>query len=431
MIGEVLRVAFSGLLAHRLRSALTVLSIAIGVGSVILLMSIGAGVSAMIRAETEAYGSPTTMTVLPGGGFADDFAYDEFGRPVEPDADAVDFDSWVAAPSDEGVTAPLTDADLAAVMERTSHVSAAAGTVSSYGEVSHDADGALTAVPVDQVLGTTAGYLDARGLQLAEGTFLTAGQVAEAERVAVVGSRLAEQLFMGAPALGSTVRHLDASWTVVGVLAPSGGPEFGTGDLAMFVPADALRSAGVPGEGYEQLLLDATATEEVPRARAEVLAAIHASHGLLASEPVDVEVLTAQDDLAFVRVISVALQGLGLALASVSLAVGGIGVMNMMLVSVTERTREIGVRAAVGARRRHLMGQFLLEAVVLCLVGGLLGLGVGSLGQLVEISGFRPVVTPLAVGLALGSAVATGLLFGWLPARRAARMRPVDALRHE
>lgn len=431
MVTEILRVAVSGLLAHRLRSVLTVLSIAIGVGSVILLMSVGAGVSAMIRAETEAYGSPTALTVLPGGSFAD-VAYDDFGRPLEPDEGAVDFDTWVAAPLGEtGAPAPLTDADLAAVLDRGDHVAGAAGTVSSYGEVSHDADGTVTSVPVDQVLGTTADYLDVRGLELADGTYLTGSHVADGERVAVLGARLADQLLAGSPALGTTISHLGTTWTVVGVLAPSGGAEYGTGDMSMFVPADALRAAGVPVEGFEQLLVEATSVEDVPLARAEVRAAIHASHGLLASEPVDVEVVTSQDDLDYIRLISLALQGLGLALASVSLTVGGIGVMNMMLVSVTERTREIGVRAAVGARQRQLMGQFLVEAVVLCLVGGVLGLGVGSLGQLVEISGFRPVVTPLAVTLALGAALGTGLLFGWLPARRAARMRPVDALRHE
>lgn len=431
---ELVRIALGGLVTNRLRSFLTMLSICIGVFSVISLMAVGAGASAMVRGEIESFGSATTITVYPT--YVETGYVDEFGTYVDLTAgqpgEEVDFDTWEAGASvGAGSVAPmLTEADLTLLREPDRLPSVLDAVPVQYGYTEVSVDG--VAVSPDQMFGTSGGYDEIMSLDLAGGVFVSDDDVRDRARVAVVGSRLAATMFPGASAVGGTVEIGRASFDVVGVLAAGSSGGFGFNDNSLFMPITSMQDT-VPGipEGYESLLVEARSAEQVDAAKREVAAALHASHGLRATDPADVSMTSNQDQLDSVRQITLVFQLLAAALASISLLVGGIGVMNIMLVTVTERTREIGIRKAIGARHHHLLGQFLLESVTLCLVGGLVGIALGSSVSLIDVQGFSPVVTPFSVVLALTFSLGIGLAFGIYPAHKAASLRPVDALRYE
>lgn len=433
---ETARIALGGLVTNRLRSVLTMLSICIGVFAVIALMAVGAGAARMVQGELQSFGSATTITVYPQ--WQDTGSYDEYGNysDVPPGGEQVDFDTW-SADADGAAASPsgqtmLTEADLVALTdpERLPSVSTAVPVLSSYGDLT--ADG--TVVFPDSMLGTTGGYDDIMGLEVGGGVFLNETDVSTRARVAVLGERLAAQLFPAGDALGSSFQSQGVSFDVVGVLEAQGGGGWGSGDNSVYVPVstmqDSLPDNGTGG-GYESFLVGARSTEQVEAAKAEVTRALGATHGLTATDMSDVMLQSNADQLESVRLITLVFQLLAAALASISLLVGGIGVMNIMLVTVTERTREIGIRKAIGARHSHLLGQFLLESVTLCLVGGVVGIVLGSMVQLIDVQGFSPVVTPFSVVLALSFSVGVGLFFGLYPAHKAASLRPVDALRYE
>jgi putative ABC transport system permease protein len=392
---EAFRVAMQALVANRLRSALTTLGVVIGVLSVVLLVAIGQGAREEITGAIEGLGS-NLLFVLPGDG--------DFGSaPARARFVTEDIE-------DIGRELPSGD-----------------GRVGGYvvGGEQVQAEGRRLATTV---YGITAGYLDVVEREVARGQPLTDSDVLTARRVALVGATTADALFAGQDPIGRNLTVGGIRFRVQGVLERVGGAAFGPDrDDEVLVPVTTgQRLFGV--NTLDAIFVRATDTASIDADRTVVERVL--------TRRLDDDEFTVLSQDEIIGVVGDILQILTLvlaAIAGISLLVGGVGVSNIMLVSVSERTREIGLRKALGARTRDITRQFLLEAIVLTGLGGVVGLGLGiALAQLAQaVTPLTAVVTWWSVALALGVSIGVGLLFGVLPARRAGRLDPVEALRRD
>jgi putative ABC transport system permease protein len=406
--GESVRIALQGIAANRLRSALTMLGILIGVASVIVLVAVGSGSAAQNRKRLEALGS-NTLTISQGG-----FGFGNRGGTQSSDLRLTDGD--VAALSD-----PAQAPSIKAVVP-----------VMTVRNVTLSYDGASATPP--QILGTTAAYASVRNAAVTDGHFIDDDEVENHDKVVVIGTTVAKNLLGDtrdpATLLGAEIQMGAQKVTVVGILKSKGSNGAQDQDDVLLLPYTVVRDnfGGTPGK-VDQIIVQAKGRKATDSAQSEVSSVLLARHTRATANSYLVlnqaSLLQTQD--ASNRTFTVLLG----AVAAISLLVGGIGVMNIMLVTVTERTREIGIRKAIGARRSHILGQFLVESTLLSLLGGLLGVAAGVIGSHIEIVGIQPVLEPYAIALAFGVAVGVGLFFGIYPANRAASLRPIDALRHE
>ena len=404
--------ALDSLTTNKLRSALTILGIVIGVAAVIALVSIGRGAQASITAQIQSTGT-NLLYVRPGstqqGGVA----------------------------SAAGSAATLTEEDAAALVSAPAVIGVAAE-VDGRAQVTYLGQNANT-----RVVGTTPDYLSIRNLQLADGEFISAANVTAHSSVVVLGSGVADTLFGGSGGVvGQSVRLNGQPYRVIGVLVSKGGSGFGSQDDQVIVPLSTAKTR-LTGAGnfrgasvINVINVQVASAGEIQSAIDGITTVLRERHRTAEGSD-DFSVQNQQDALsALTQVTNTLTLFLG-GIAAISLLVGGIGIMNIMLVSVTERTREIGIRKAVGAQGRDILYQFLVEAGVLSLVGGLIGVLVGWLiSQLmgrVQLGGsaITPVVGLDSVLLATGFSLAVGLFFGIYPASRAASLEPVEALRYE
>jgi putative ABC transport system permease protein len=399
---ETVRFAIRGVTANKLRSGLTVLGILIGVAAVILLVAVGNGSAKQIQANIERLGT-NTLTITSGGARG--------GSAVQTQNTSLTM-SLVDA---------LSDPDAAPDVRSVSPVVTGSQTA-TYAGTDHT---------IPQCVGTTPAYLTAANDPIAKGSSFTDEDVREGRRVVVLGSTAATALFGDEEPLGKQVTVSGIVFTVIGVLADKGGAGFADPNDVAIAPITAVQ-ASLTGYGpLSQLLVQATGPDRVDDAQAEVSAILNQKLNVTnpANPPYRIlnqaQLLSARQDTA--RTFTILLG----TVAAISLLVGGIGITNIMLVTVTERTREIGIRKALGAPKRTVLSQFLVEATVLSVLGGLLGVVTALIGSQFTIVGIKPVIVPGAVVLALGVSVAIGLFFGSYPASRAASLRPIEALRYE
>jgi putative ABC transport system permease protein len=402
---ETLRIAWGGIAANRLRSGLTILGMTIGVASVIVLIAVGNGSSQAIEQRIESLG--TNVLLVQGGSLRG-------GARFGGSSSAVSLTKQDAAALQSPGEAP--DVKSAAPV-----VNAAAVTLVYNG----------TSYEPGSFVGTTPSYLSARGYRVAEGTGLTSTQVARHERVAVIGQTVAEELFPGQSPVGRAMRANGVDFEVVGVLAAKGSNGVANLDEIVLAPISAVEGSLTGYGPVDSITVQAKSESALSAAEAEVTQIIEQRHRIKDTAEPGFQVVNQGSLLETTSSTSSVFTTLLGEVAAISLLVGGIGVMNIMLVSVTERTREIGIRKAIGARRSDILTQFLTEAVLVSLFGGATGVLAGILGSQFEIAGVRPVIATYSIFLAFGAAVLTGLFFGTYPAGRAARLRPIEALRFE
>ena len=405
MIGlETLRIAWGGILANKLRSGLTILGMTIGVASVIILIAVGNGSAQAVASQIDSLGT-NVLLVSAGGGLGGARASTTASVSLtKKDAEALNNKSL--AP-DVLSSSPVVDANsLKLVYEGTSY-------------------------EPSSFYGTTPSYLTAHSYKFTEGSSFTSDDVSGHKRVVVIGQTIVKELFGGASALGDSIKINGNSYEVVGVLASKGSSGATNQDDVVMAPITTVQDSLTGYGAISSITVESTSTATLDGAEEEVKSIIEERHKITDTADPGFNVLNQGSLLETTSSTSGVFTTLLGEVAAISLLVGGIGVMNIMLVSVTERTREIGIRKAIGARRSDILTQFLTEAVLVSLIGGLTGVLVGVAGSQLKIAGVQPEIAVYSIFVAFGAAALSGLFFGTYPAARAAAMRPIEALRFE
>ena len=403
---DSVRVALRGIMANRMRSALTMLGILIGTSAVILLVGVGTGISDNVQDQIRSLGT-NAVTVLP---------------------------ERTARRSGRGTGARrirLTAADVKALSDpaRTPDITAATPTYSVSGRVVWEG----VTYSLQTFLGAEPVYSQIRNVGLTSGRWLDDDDLRSRSKVAVIGTTVVDKLFgKGVDPVGQQVEFNGVRMRIVGLLAPKGSNGFQDQDDVMIAPLTTVRDHLVGNvDSYNSILVQAVSRDRIPAVMSQVTTTLRRTHALRPAEPSDFRVFNAANLLAAGQAAAQQFQLLLGVVAGISLLIGGIGVMNIMLVTVTERTREIGIRKALGAQRSDILTQFLVEAMLLAGLGGVLGVAIGVGAGQFEGAGLNPVISPPAVILSFSVSILIGIFFGIYPASRAAALTPIEALRYE
>ena len=403
MIWEGFTMALTSLKDNKVRSLLTMLGIIIGVAAVITLVSIGMGVKERVESNLSSLGSNMIM-VMPGNVSA----------------------SGVRGAAGSNQTLTLKDAQ--AIEKSVDGIRAVAPIVS----------GSANMVVGNQnwistMTGSTPDYATVQEMAIAEGSFITEKQMEERARVAVLGQTVVENLFGESTAIGRTVRINDAPFRVIGILEEKGQSGMGQDqDDTVIIPITTAQERMLGITHINRISIQGENTDVLKDVQNDVTELLRARHEITADKEDDfrvrdmTEMINAMNDTTTITML------LGMT-AAISLLVGGIGIMNIMLVSVTERTREIGIRKSLGAKYNDIMSQFLIEASVICLVGGTIGIILGIIASQIisAVAGWNTYIAPWSIMLSFGFSLAIGIFFGFYPARKAAKLDPIEALRYE
>ena len=405
LLGEIISVALGALRANKLRSLLTMLGIVIGVAAVIAMVALGTGAQTAVKDRIASLGT-TLLTVMPG---------QQRGMGI--------------VIADQNTKLTMDDAK--AIEDHAVNVTAVQPEMNRNLQVTWQNKNASASI-----VGTSANYLDVRNYKLMAGRMFTRNEDEAKQRVAVVGPAVATNMGLEAPdaLLGENVRIRGIQFQVIGVLESKGqASPFGNPDEQILIPINTARFRVFGTDRLRSISVLAATEERIPDAMADIQKALRRQHRIRPNQPDDFQMRSQADFLNTLGETTQVFTYLLSGIAAVSLLVGGIGIMNIMLVSVTERTREIGIRKALGATRANILLQFMIEAVVLCLLGGLVGIVLGSGGATAMSHAFawNVKISVGAIALAFLFSAAVGLIFGVWPARRAATLDPIVALRYE
>lgn len=406
IISDLLQETYLAISMNKARSGLTILGIVIGIGSVIAMMSIGQGAQIQIQSTIESIGSNLIM-ITPGFG-ADAGSKVSYGR---------------------GSAQTLVKEDAQAILEQVSFVKAVASEKSEKYQITAKGTNTNTSV-----VGTVASYAEIRNLEIDVGSFISNQHVKSLSRVAVLGPITCDDLFgENANPIGEKIKINRVEFTVIGVTKAKGSSGFGSQDDMIFIPLSTAQGYLFGGDHLNTISVQAQDSSYMESVQQQVTSLLLARHNISDPLMADFSVMNQADIMETASSITNTLTIFLSAVAGISLVVGGIGIMNMMLTTVTERTREIGLRKAIGAKDKDISLQFLVEAVVLTFVGGIIGIVLGCLVSLTisKFSGITTSISLFSIVLAFGVSALIGISFGYYPAKRAASLNPIEALRYE
>ena len=401
---ETIRIALDSLMRQKMRALLTMLGIIIGVGAVISMVAVGQGAQTAVEEQIASLGT-NVLIIFPTSSMQGGVRSGAGSRPS------------------------LTLADAQAIRERCSAVAL----------VSPNARASRQVVAGNlnwgtSIQGGTPGYFQIRDWKLASGEFFGDQDERGGTKVCLLGQTVVQNLFPGQDPVGQIVRIGKLPFQVIGTLGEKGQSSYGQDqDDIIVAPFSTVQRKILGVDFVNMILISATAKEKIPEAQRQITEVLRARHKLMPWDDDDFTIRNQSDIASAATATSSIMTVLLGSIASVSLIVGGIGIMNIMLVSVTERTREIGIRMSIGARRRDILQQFLVEAITLSLLGGIVGIAIGLTGSslISRFAGWPVLVSPGAVALAFLFSAAVGMFFGYYPARKAASLSPIDALRYE
>ncbi|MDD2646714.1 MAG: ABC transporter permease [Patescibacteria group bacterium] len=405
-ISDLFQETFLALLANKARSGLTVLGIVIGIGSVIAMISIGQGAQGSIQSSIQSLGS-NLILVTPG-------MQRGVGNQVS---------------QGRGSAQTLTLEDASAISQNIFNISGVAPDLSGRYQVT--AKGTNTNTSID---GVTPFYSSVRNIEIADGVFITDQNVANLSRVAILGSAVSEDLFgTDVSPIGQTIRIKNINFTVVGLTKSKGGTGFGSQDDMIFIPLTTAQQFLAGSQRVSTISVQATSQAVMSQVQEDITFLLLERHHISDSALADFSILNQSDIVAAASSVTNTFTILLGSVAAISLLVGGIGIMNMMLTTVTERTREIGLRKAIGAKGGDINLQFLTEAIMLTFVGGIVGVIFGWLISwgVYQFANIATKVSLTSILLAFGVSALIGIIFGYYPARRASKLNPIEALRYE
>ena len=403
---EVIQEAINTLTVNKLRTFLATLGIVIGIGSVIALISLGQASAQAIQSQIQSLGS-NLLTVQPSG----------------------QNQGGVRGAAGGGTTLTLEDAEAIQKSSQITTINKVSPEYSSRTQVTTGRTNTNT-----QVIGVTPVYAEIRKVQMDLGNFINEAQINSMAKVAVLGPTVVENLFgENANPIGQTIRISGQTFTIIGVTASRGGTGFQNQDDIVWVPISTAQKQLFGASHVTSIALEAKSADVMVDAQNQVGYLLLARHKLSDPADKDFSIFNQQDLLNTVNQTTGTFTTLLAGVAAISLLVGGIGIMNIMLVTVTERTREIGLRKALGAKKKVIITQFLVESIILTFVGGIIGTGVGILASYIisSFTSFPFVISPDSIILAFAVSAAIGILFGWYPAQKAANLQPIEALRYE
>jgi len=406
LVTDLFQETYTALFANKARSGLTILGIVIGIGSVIAMISVGQGASGSIQSSIQSIGSNLVM-IMPS-----------FQRGV-----------GTQVSSGRGSAQTLTQADADAVQKEISFVKAVAPELSGRYQITAKGKNTNTSV-----LGTTAAYPEVRNVQIDTGSFISDQNVRSMSKVAVIGPTARDDLFgENANPIGQTIRIKKIDFKVIGLTKAKGGSGFSNQDDMIFIPLSTAQRFLAGSDYISTISVQAIDQDSMTALQEQITSLLLSRHNISNPQLADFSIMNQADIVASASSITDTLTILLAAIAGISLLVGGIGIMNMMLTTVTERTREIGLRKAIGAEKKDIVLQFLTESVMLTFIGGIVGIILGWLlaWGVTQFGGITTKISLMSILLAVGVSAAIGIIFGYYPARRAAGLNPIEALRYE